>query len=187
MNCLATLVSLAAGPPGAGKSTLGRHLQSANGFRFEDGDHWLPSDMLVTLEKGCTFSHDQRDRFADIIVERLKALKRQEKRPLAIAQALLKSRHRALVRAAHPDMLFVRAHADSGELCRRLRQGGNLVDDHLGIKMNDLLEVDPQDPVVDHGRPESVFLQLEAILRDAGFECIAKDAAIDPAGNGELR
>lgn len=181
------MVSWAAGPPGAGKSTLGRHLQSANGFRFEDADHWLPRDMLVSLERGESFSPEQRDRFAAIIVERLKALKCHERRPLAIAQALLKSKHRALVRAAHPDMLFIRAHADSGELYRRLRQGGNLVDEHLGLKMNAQLEVDPNDPVIDHGHPKSVFLQLEAILRDAGFECIPKDSAIDPAGNGGLR
>lgn len=158
------------GPPGTGKSTLGRYLADAHDFRFVDGDDWLPADMVASLEQGHGFTEAQRERFAAIVVERLEALKASEARPIAVAQALLRERHRATVKAAHGDVLFVRAEAPAEEVALRLGLGRNLVDEDLGGRMRATLEISPEDPVVEYGREKrSVYSQLEDILEGVGL------------------
>lgn len=149
------------GPPGAGKTTACRYLAEKHGFVFADGDAWLPEDMKESLRRKEGFCPEQRDRFTGILIERIGALSGR----VAVAQALLMRRHRERVKRAHPGLLFVRAAADDDELRRRLQQGGNLVDDAEGARMNALLEVDDNDPVV-YYRPNgpSVFDQLDSLL-----------------------
>mmetsp|Transcript_22851 Transcript_22851/g.90614 ORF Transcript_22851/g.90614 Transcript_22851/m.90614 type:complete len:129 (-) Transcript_22851:83-469(-) len=103
-------------------------------------------------------------------------------RPVVVAQALIKRRHREVVRAAHPDVLFVRVTAATSILERRLAWGGNLVDAAVGLRMKALVEADAADPVVDTSRDGAEFpaidsdhesshslLALRAILRDHGI------------------
>ncbi|KAJ8600377.1 hypothetical protein CTAYLR_000721 [Chrysophaeum taylorii] len=154
------------GPPGAGKSTLGKYLAATHGFRFEDGDAWLPADMVASLARGEGFSPEQRDRFAQVIIERVGEALEEDPRPLVVAQALLKVRHRESIKKAHPSLLFVRVEADADELSRRLGRGDNLVDDNLGAAMRAQLEITSDDPVVEYAaQGPPVTAQLDSILR----------------------
>lgn len=143
------------GSPGSGKSTLGRHLASRHGFQFADGDDWLPADMVASLDNKLTFTDEQRDRFARVIVDEMRTLRP----PCVVAQALLKRRQRDILKSAFPDLILVRAHASEEELTRRLRLGGNLVDEALGATMNAQLEIDPDDHVVSDSTQLDILIQ----------------------------
>ncbi|CAE8612543.1 unnamed protein product [Polarella glacialis] len=130
------------GLPGAGKSHCGRLAEQELGYHFHDGDAWLPEDLKASLARGEGFTPEQRDRYAEAIVEQIAEAKAVEAaarceaaRPIAIAQATFKRRHRNMIRAVHPDLVFV--WVQSGEQARltRLRERNHLVDEELGVRM----------------------------------------------------
>mmetsp|Transcript_7103 Transcript_7103/g.21902 ORF Transcript_7103/g.21902 Transcript_7103/m.21902 type:complete len:220 (-) Transcript_7103:1005-1664(-) len=156
------------GSPGSGKSTVAQWLAEHRGFRYAEGDGWLPEDMRERLRERRGFDPEQRDRFAQVIVERLGQLAGESHRPVVVAQALVKRRHRRLVAASHPGLVFVRVTADDAEIERRLRRGANLVDHRLGAEMRRALELDDaedRDLVLDTTHGLTSFLaRLDHIL-----------------------
>ena len=56
-------------------------------------------------------------------------------RPLVVAQATFKRRHRERIHKAHPDLSFVWVQAEEDERLERLRERAGVVDVALGRKM----------------------------------------------------
>eukprot|EP00425_Heterocapsa_triquetra_P027233 CAMPEP_0195113614 /NCGR_PEP_ID=MMETSP0448-20130528/103149_1 /TAXON_ID=66468 /ORGANISM="Heterocapsa triquestra, Strain CCMP 448" /LENGTH=202 /DNA_ID=CAMNT_0040150575 /DNA_START=1 /DNA_END=609 /DNA_ORIENTATION=- len=132
------------GLPGAGKTHCGQLAARAMGYRFCDGDHWLPDDLRASLARGEGFTPTQRDRLATNVATRISHVRAAEgaavahgsrARPLAVAQATFKRRHRDMIRSAHPDVVFVWVRAAGGARQARLSAGQNLVDTDLGRRM----------------------------------------------------
>ncbi|CAJ1394553.1 unnamed protein product [Effrenium voratum] len=132
------------GLPGVGKSFCGEALQDL-GYLFHDGDGWLPMDLRQSLREGRGFTEEQRDRFVQDIIERIGAVKTEEAaaaaaenrpaRPLCVAQATFKQRHRDQLRAAHPSLQMVWVQADEEQRWARLRSRVGGVDEVLGRQM----------------------------------------------------
>uniref|UniRef100_A0A7S3JQ35 Gluconate kinase n=1 Tax=Aureoumbra lagunensis TaxID=44058 RepID=A0A7S3JQ35_9STRA len=133
------------GPPGCGKSHCARWLERWRGFRYIDGDTFLPYDMLECLHEGNSFNDEQRERFARILIEKIRIYTYE---PVAIAQAMLLRKHRDLIKAAHPGLVFILVTADENVVKQRLGQGTNLVNQHLGASMRSILEIDHRDPIL---------------------------------------
>ena len=117
------------GKPGAGKNYVGEQLAAHCGFHFHDADNWLPADLLATLQRGETFSSEQRDRYYSIVCDRTAALMREavarsgSSAPrIAVAQATFKNRHRELVRARLPSARLCWVKASDASVARRLRR-----------------------------------------------------------------
>ncbi|CAE7368735.1 unnamed protein product [Symbiodinium natans] len=123
------------GLPGVGKTHCGEVLHQHFGYDFHDGDSWLPEDLKESLASGHGFTDEQRDRFAEEISRRISQVKAEAARPVAIAQATFKRRHRDLLRRAHPDLVFVWVQAGETSRVRRLRERDNVVDVALGSRM----------------------------------------------------
>ena len=133
------------GLPGVGKTHCGQVLRQCFGYSFHDGDSWLPADLKDSLQRGHGFTDEQRDRFAEEIsccISKAKVAEAQQAaeegraaRPVAIAQATFKQRHRDLIRKAHPDMVFVWVQAAEKSRMRRLRERDSVVDVALGGRM----------------------------------------------------
>ena len=133
------------GLPGVGKTHCGEVLRQGFGYDFHDGDSWLPDDLKESLARGHGFTDEQRDRYAEEIARRISEVKEAEAqlsssegraaRPIAIAQATFKQRHRDLIRRAHPDLVFVWVQAAENSRMRRLRERDSVVDVALGRRM----------------------------------------------------
>ena len=133
------------GLPGVGKTHCGEVLHQDFGYDFHDGDSWLPEDLKESLATGHGFTDEQRDRFAEEISRSIFQAKAAEaelaakegrvRRPIAIAQATFKRRHRDLIRRAHPDLVFVWVQAAENSRMRRLRERDDVVDTALGSRM----------------------------------------------------
>ena len=133
------------GLPGVGKTHCGEVLHQDFGYDFHDGDSWLPEDLKESLANGHGFTDEQRDRFAEEISRSIFQAKAAEaelaakegrvRRPIAIAQATFKRRHRDLIRRAHPDLIFVWVQAAENSRMRRLRERDHVVDTALGSRM----------------------------------------------------
>ena len=138
------------GAPGAGKSYLGAKLRDDFGYRFEEGDAWLTADMRASLERGESFTPAQRERFSEVVAERVGAALAEERgaRPVVVAQAMFKRAHRRAVAAACPGLVFARVACDEAERSRRLEARGTLVGADLGGRMALDLENDDADATV---------------------------------------
>eukprot|EP00927_Polykrikos_kofoidii_P051743 TRINITY_DN45534_c0_g1_i1.p1 TRINITY_DN45534_c0_g1~~TRINITY_DN45534_c0_g1_i1.p1 ORF type:complete len:258 (+),score=35.25 TRINITY_DN45534_c0_g1_i1:219-992(+) len=133
------------GLPGVGKTYVGHVLERHLGYKFLEGDQWLPADLRESLDRGLGFTQEQRDRFAAVIADEIGKARDQveveslrlgiEDRPLVIAQAVFKRRHRDVIRSAHPDMVFCWVRADEGTRMHRLASRGDVVTAELGRRM----------------------------------------------------
>ncbi|CAK0881236.1 unnamed protein product [Prorocentrum cordatum] len=100
------------GLPGAGKNHCGEMLAREFGYVFRDGDRWLPEDLRDSLARGQGFTPEQRDRYASTIAAQIARERDAESswareharapRPLAVAQATFKRKHRDLIHARPP-------------------------------------------------------------------------------------
>mmetsp|Transcript_67924 Transcript_67924/g.137678 ORF Transcript_67924/g.137678 Transcript_67924/m.137678 type:complete len:202 (-) Transcript_67924:113-718(-) len=133
------------GLPGVGKTFCGECLERDLGYSFHDGDQWLPEDLRESLKRGHGFTEEQRDRYVAEIARCIQVAKDMEQqealrcgrpaRPLAVAQATFKRRHRQQIGARHPEFTFVWIQANEEARLQRLAQQGSGVDAQLGRKM----------------------------------------------------
>mmetsp|Transcript_14100 Transcript_14100/g.26358 ORF Transcript_14100/g.26358 Transcript_14100/m.26358 type:complete len:195 (+) Transcript_14100:48-632(+) len=178
------------GLPGAGKTHCGEVLKQSFGYDFHDADGWLPQDLKDSLSRGKGFTEEQRDRYAEEISKRISEVKQSEARlareenrparPLAIAQATFKQRHRDLIRRVHPDLVFVWVQANENSRVRRLRDREGVVDVALGCRMARDFEAPSQEPHVvlvndmDDEPIETAFMKM---LREAMTSCMVEVTA----------
>mmetsp|Transcript_28307 Transcript_28307/g.61969 ORF Transcript_28307/g.61969 Transcript_28307/m.61969 type:complete len:208 (-) Transcript_28307:193-816(-) len=137
------------GPPGSGKSYLGKLLACELTCDFIDADDWLPEDMHLALQKGRGFSQEQRDRYYMLIAERLLERTRDSASslPVVVAQATIKNRHRHLLLKSVPGICMCWVRAPPEVCVQRLSIGRNLVSSTLGSSMAREFEVPDHDHV----------------------------------------
>ena len=126
------------GLPGCGKSFVGKKLAEM-GYRFEEGDDWLSSDMRAALSRGEGFTPSQRDAYCDLIIERINAITDEEihgqRRPLAVAQAMFKRKHRRRIHEKCPQISFIQVKCAEDVRLQRLEARTEGIDAELGLKM----------------------------------------------------
>ena len=126
------------GLPGCGKSFVGKKLAEM-GYRFEEGDAWLSADMRAALSRGEGFTPSMRDAYCDRCIERINAITDEEihgqRRPLAVAQAMFKRKHRRRIHEKCPQISFIQVKCAEEERIKRLEARTEGIDAELGMKM----------------------------------------------------
>ena len=126
------------GLPGCGKSYVGRKLAEM-GYRFEEGDAWLSADMRAALSRGEGFTPSMRDAYCDRCIERINAITDEEihgqRRPLAVAQAMFKRKHRRRIHEKCPQISFIQVKCAEDVRLQRLEARTEGIDAELGMKM----------------------------------------------------
>lgn len=153
------------GRPAAGKNYVGRVLAEEFDYTFYDGDVDLTQEMIDAMGEGRPFTDAMRDRYYNLLVDRIAALRAAHSR-LAFGQATFKERHRVLMHEAFPDVVFVLVEADPAVRRRRLARGSNPVTIDYARKIDKLFEP-PRHPHVvirNNGGREEVVGQLSALL-----------------------
>ena len=77
------------GPPGAGKTFVGKIFQESFGFHFYDGDEDLTPRMKWAIDHRVPITDSQRDEFFSGLIESIKRLN-QTQPHLVIAQTFIK-------------------------------------------------------------------------------------------------
>ena len=126
------------GLPGCGKSYVGKKLAEM-GYRFEEGDDWLSADMRAALDRGEGFTPSMRDAYCDRCIERINTITDEEihgqRRPLAVAQAMFKRKHRRRIHEKCPQISFIQVKCAEEERVRRLAAREEGIDAALGERM----------------------------------------------------
>ena len=155
------------GPPACGKNHVGELLQTRLGYLFLDADDWLPEDLSSALRAGHGFTDEQRDRYYSHIQKCILVAQEQSKgRPLAIAQATLKNRHRLSLLASLPGIQLWWICASEEARRERLSMGGNRVGVELGLQMAEGFEAPTHDHAVvyNDGDDGQLIQQVHALI-----------------------
>lgn len=153
------------GLPAAGKNYVGEVLADEFGYTFYDGDLDLTPEMRDAVREGRPFTEAMRDRFYTALVGRIAELHGVHPN-LAFCQATFKERHRALIAAAHPDIVYVLVEADEAVRVARLAQGVTPVTVEYARLIADFFEP-PRHPhfiIVNNAGHAEVLEQLAALL-----------------------
>ena len=153
------------GLPAAGKNYVGRVLAEAFGYTFYDGDLDLTPEMRDAVREERPFTDTMRDRYYAVLVERIADL-RAEHPALAFCQATFKERHRRLIAAAFPDVVFVLVAADEATRLARLAGGNNPVTVAYARQIAAFFEppTHPHHVIVNEGGRAEVVAQLADLL-----------------------
>jgi gluconate kinase len=160
------------GLPAAGKNYVGQALAEEFGYTFYDGDLDLTPEMRDAVREERPFTDAMRDRFYAALIERIAELRRDHPN-LAFCQATFKERHRRLIAAAFPDVIFALVEAEEDVRMGRLARGGNPVTVEYARRIAAFFEP-PQHPhyvIRNNGERWEVVWQLAALL-----------AALSPGG-----
>lgn len=163
------------GLPAAGKNYVGQALADEFGYTFYDGDLDLTPEMRAAVRDERPFTDAMRDRFYAALVGRIAALRRDCPN-LAFGQATFKERHRALIAAAFPDVVFVLVEAGEAVRMARLAAGDNPVTVDYARRIAGFFEP-PSHPhfVIRNEGPRAVLVdQLEGLL-----DSLAEESSTD--------
>jgi gluconate kinase len=114
------------GLPAAGKNYVGEVLAEEFGFHFHDADCDLTAEMHEAIRLGQSFTEAMRDRFYDVVIERIEELTVTHEN-VAVAQATFKEKHRNRILERFPQALMVLVEADEAVRIERLQRGNNLI------------------------------------------------------------
>lgn len=153
------------GLPAAGKNYVGQVLAEEFGFVFYDGDLDLTPEMRAAVRDQVPFTDDMRDRYYTSLVKRIAELRRTIP-DLAFGQATFKERHRRLIAASFPDVIFVLVQANEAVRMARLRAGNSAVTEEYARLIGSYFDPPQHDHVVieNNGRREAVVRQLGHLL-----------------------
>jgi len=113
---------LVAGLPGAGKSTLGRSLSGALGWRFYDFDHSMPEDFKFKIQSGLVLSAEERKTFLQQVIRDLMAMNEMN---VVVVCVLLKDEDRMLISNIFDGTVYVELKCPLEELRRRIALRNN--------------------------------------------------------------
>lgn len=153
------------GLPAAGKNFAGRVLEEEFGYTFYDGDNDLTQEMRDAVRDGRPFTDPMRDRYYALLADRIAVLRDRHPR-LAFCQATFKEKHRELMWARYPDVVFVLVEATPAVRVSRLARGGNPVTVDYAQRIDSLFE-QPSQPhfvIANNDGREDVVRQLAALL-----------------------
>jgi gluconate kinase len=153
------------GLPAAGKNFVGQVLAEDFGFTYYDGDLDLTAEMLAAMRDERPFTESMRDRYYDILIERIDRLRRDHSH-LAFGQATFKERHRQKIAAAFPDLNFVLVGADEEIRRTRLSRDDNPVTVEYARRITGLFEPPGHQHfvIVNNDGREEVVYQLAEML-----------------------
>jgi gluconate kinase len=153
------------GLPAAGKNYVGELLAEAFGFFFHDADCDLTADMHEAIRLGQPFTEAMRDRFYDVVIERIEALTAVHAN-VAVAQATFKEKHRNRILERFPEALMILVEADEAVRVQRLQRGNNLITADYALQIAKLYEPPLCACAVleNNDGPEAVVAQLGELL-----------------------
>ncbi len=153
------------GLPAAGKNYVGHVLAEEFGYTFYDGDLDLTPELRDAVREERPFTDEMRDRYYDVLIDRITALTLLHPR-LAFCQATFKERHRLLIAAAVPDIVFVLVEAEEEMRVERLSRGENPVTVEYARRIAGFFEK-PRHPhfiISNNNGREDVVRQLAGLL-----------------------
>ena len=107
------------GVSGCGKTTVGRALADAAGWRYVEGDELHPPANVALMAAGTPLTDGDRQAWLETIAALLgEAATRGE--GLVVSCSALKRRYRDLLRAAEPALRFVHLHGPEALLSERM-------------------------------------------------------------------
>jgi carbohydrate kinase (thermoresistant glucokinase family) len=109
------------GPSGAGKTTVGRALAAALGWRFIEADDLHTPQNIAKMRAGIGLTHVDRMPWLSAVRREIDAADRAGE-SVVIACSALTNDYRAMLSADAADVRFVYLHADATLLERRLRE-----------------------------------------------------------------
>jgi len=127
------------GPPGVGKSFVGRILKQDYGFHFYDADEDLTDDMISAIKNENVFTKKMRQNFFNIVIEQIQSLQKTHK-TLIVAQALIKEINRDQLLTVLPHIQFVEIKANLNKVNTRLKIRDNWVSIDFAKKIWDIYE-----------------------------------------------
>jgi gluconokinase len=160
------MVILIMGIAGAGKTTIGRELAAALGWRFCDGDEFHSPDSIEKLRRNIPLTdEDRRPWLARLHAAIGHWIARGESAVLA-ASVLRASYRRAVLSGHREHVRLVYLKADRRLLQQRLAQrAGHFVGEALLASQWDILEEPSDALVVDAGQPSAVIIaQIRSAL-----------------------
>ena len=117
----ATVVVILIGAAGAGKTTVGKALAAATGWRFVDGDDYHAPESVAKMRAGTPLSDDERAPWLASL-HRVIAAAIDRREHLVLACSALRDRYRRTLQGGLHQVRFVYLHADEPALRRRLAE-----------------------------------------------------------------
>jgi gluconokinase len=114
------MVVIIMGPAGAGKSTVGRALAAALGWRFHDADDFHLTASIAKMRQGIPLEDDERDPWL-VRVRSAILIEIAAGRDAVVACSALRDRYRTLLAGGLDEVRFVYLQADPGLLRSRLQ------------------------------------------------------------------
>jgi len=111
------------GPAGAGKTTIGRALATALGWRFADGDDFHTTAAVAKMREGIPLTDTDRAPWLASL-HNLVAAAVNRREHLVLACSALKERYRVTLRGDLSAVRFAYLKADQQTLARRLSDRG---------------------------------------------------------------
>jgi carbohydrate kinase (thermoresistant glucokinase family) len=149
------------GVAGSGKTSVGRHLATALGWTFAEGDDFHPPANLAKMAGGTPLTDADRWPWLDSIGQWI-AGEAEENRSAVVTCSALKRRYRDRLRLARPDLRLVYLRVDREELRRRLAAR---LEHFFPERLLDSQLQDLEPPQADE-RPIVVSGNLDVIVRD---------------------
>ena len=122
---MSSFVLLLFGKSGAGKSFAGDILAELCGWYVYHADADITDEMKAALNENRAFTNDMRDRYFQIVAEKILDLRRDH-RCIVVTQAVYKKQHRDYLLSNIPDLEVVCVQSTEDLISERLskREGG---------------------------------------------------------------
>lgn len=159
------------GPAGAGKSTVGRSLANALGWRFTDADEFHSAANRARLARGEALSDADREPWLDALRQEI-ATALADDQPMVLACSALRRvyREKLLPAGARRRVCFVYLRVGEDELAHRLRTrvGHFAPVELLSSQLATLEEPAPEEGVLTLDGEQPVQILVQNIRRSCG-------------------
>lgn len=147
------------GPPGSGKTTLGRKVAERQSAQFYDMDDSMPPVLKEKMRNGELMSDAERERYLCTVKNDLQKLLRRG--PVVAGCVLVREAHRRDFLRAFPEAVFFKLSAKTDILLQRLRARKNHFFSeaalHKMLAAEELIHV--PHTVIDVNRPVDVIVE----------------------------
>lgn len=130
--------------PGAGKNYIGEILKKKYDFFFQDADQYLTKEMKEKLKNGQHFTIKEVEYYHEIIAYKLIQLKLKYKN-IVVSQASLFQKHRNIVKALNPEIVFVHVSANMETILERIQKRKGHVTEQYAKDLQQYLQIGEDD------------------------------------------
>ncbi len=146
-NSSDTDIILLYGLAGAGKSYVGDLLGTEFGYYVYHADIDSTPEMKLAISEQQPFTMEMRDRFFEIVAEKILLLRKNHKK-LVITQATYKKRHRDYLKTKIPGLKCVCIEADDNTIVTRLSSRGDLISPEYAKVLRQSFEAPDKDDFI---------------------------------------